>query len=216
MTKKIATIGCMLALSILSTNVSANLITNGSFEDGTPGLTGTQWQVYDSITGWDTHTGAGIEIQRNTVVGAQDGDQYVELDSHGAGSNSFMIQELNNLSVGSWYDLSFWYHARTNNGSNDNGINAYWGGPTASDLIEISDIHDLTIGTSSEWINYEYSIQATHSTMFLGFEADGSQNTLGGFIDNVSVTAVPEPSTLALFGLGIVGLGLSRRRSKLS
>ena len=50
--------------------------------------------------------------------------------------------------------------------------------------------------------------------MFLMFAATGYSNSLGGFVDNVSLTAVPEPGTLALFGLGLMGLVLARRQQK--
>jgi len=33
-----------------------------------------------------------------------------------------------------------------------------------------------------------------------------------GLIDNVSVTVVPESDTLALIGIGLVGLSIARRR----
>lgn len=36
----------------------------------------------------------------------------------------------------------------------------------------------------------------------------------GGAIDNLSIDTVPEPAMLGLFGLGAIGLGLSRRRHR--
>ncbi len=37
---------------------------------------------------------------------------------------------------------------------------------------------------------------------------------LDGDIDNVKLTQVPEPATLALMGLGLAGIGYKRHRSK--
>ncbi|KQQ88877.1 NF038120 family PEP-CTERM protein [Massilia sp. Leaf139] len=52
----------------------------------------------------------------------------------------------------------------------------------------------------------------------LGYACDTSGNcnrnaNLSNFaVDNLDITVIPEPVTLALFGLGLAGLGLSRRR----
>ena len=43
----------------------------------------------------------------------------------------------------------------------------------------------------------------------------GDQSVINGdhvLIDNLMAFSVPEPGTLALFGLGLAGLGLARRR----
>lgn len=208
----------------VSANASANLIANGSFE--TPDLDdpntqntigGTAWEVFDSIEGWDTRRGSGIEIQNSgTVVTAQHGSQYVELDSHDVDgdpfndrTNSFMVQEIRGLTFGAEYELSFWYRPRTDNGHDDNGIRVYWGKPW--EVVE--EVSEQTSETD-EWVNYTNTITANGKTMYLGFKAFGKDNTLGGFIDNVSLVAVPEPATIALFGLGLAGLGLSRRKTK--
>ncbi len=85
------------AAAAFSGTAQAATVVNGSFED-TPGFSGSRtWQVYNSIDGWSTTSGAGIEIQSNATLGgidAQDGDKYVELDSHGSDSNSMMSQDI--------------------------------------------------------------------------------------------------------------------------
>ena len=145
-------------------------------------------------------------------MAAHSGNQYVELDSHtGTDTNSVMYQTIDSLSVGASYELSFWYHARTNNGAaNDNGIEVLWGDSLPG--ATVLDLEGYSRNSNLGWMNFSLDLVATAETMFLSFGATGLDNTLGGFIDNVSLTAVPEPGTLALFAIGAAGLLVGRRR----
>jgi hypothetical protein len=70
-----------------------NLMANGDFEtmNDTSGYifnltlldlatSSSRWDAYSSIPGWETISGAGIEVQADTVVKATSGQHYVELD----------------------------------------------------------------------------------------------------------------------------------------
>ena len=48
----------------------------------------------------------------------------------------------------------------------------------------------------------------------LGFYSDMRANTTYGYLDNLRITSVPEPSALAMCGLGAFGLLFSARRKK--
>lgn len=64
------------------------------------------------------------------------------------------------------------------------------------------------------WEPHSFLVQASASSSTLGFRSTSTYYPAAGpFVDAISVTAVPEPATLALWlaGLGLVA-GVARRR----
>ena len=219
------TLFSILAVATLSaTSASAATVVNGRFEDSTEtvgnfgdhfddlaGSTGGgSWDVWNELNGWSS-TGSGIEIKTANTIGqvdAQDGDHYVELASHGgADANSAMKQDIE-FSAGS-YVLSFYYSPRTGT-LGENGI-----------LFGIEGVFaDLVSGPTSdlkrgEWSEVTYAFNIGDQTASLFFSAEpGGSSTLGGLIDNVSISSVPLPASSLLLLAGLGGLGALRRRKK--
>ncbi|CTQ58290.1 MAG: VPLPA-CTERM sorting domain-containing protein [Roseibium album] len=215
--------------ALLGANAANAMIVNGDFEDTTTldptGLvkgnklsnlatTGSSWDVFSEISGWKTTAGAGIEVQTNRTLGSIDahsGQHYIELDSHPKpNSNSTMEQEVS-LGVGT-YELSFWYSPRTNDASSngieysvsDGLLSGFITGPGASP--------DTSVGV---WTLVKSLFKVdTAGDYSLSFAATGKQNTLGGFIDTVNLTAVPIPAAGLLLPVGVAMLGFAARRRK--
>ena len=179
---------------------NANTIVNGSFED-TAQANGT-WSVYNSVNGWSTLSGAGIEIRNNVQGTASDGVNYVELDSH---NNSAMAQSII-TNAGSLYNLAFDYSPRTNQPASTNGISVYWNNTLLQDIT-------ATGGAVNNWLTYTFNVLGTGNDV-LKFVATGTSDSLGGNIDNVQLNAVPVPGAIWLMGsaIGLFGFGANRKR----
>ena len=204
-----------IALSALGAQAQTNLVTNGSFEEtvtaGAPGQTPGSWNVYQSIVGW---TGApNIEVRDSVAGTAQDGGNFVELDTHGTRystiTNSSMYQDI--LGTG-LVNLSFYYSARPGVAAGSNNLTVSFG--SFADTV----LQGVAGGTKHNWIHYtlnNFMLDSDGSTR-LTFSAAGTQDTYGGSLDNVSVTAVPEAETYAMMlaGLGLMGSIVRRRKAK--
>jgi hypothetical protein len=195
-----------LLLAVSAGTQAASLIVNGSFES-TPQASGT-WAVYNSISGWTTTFGPGIEIRNNVAGTAQDGNNFVELDSHPSPGNSWMAQTFN--SPGATLDVSYWYAARSGTGPNTNGIEVWLNGLNVGGMFSPGD---TGLGSNNTaWTLYTATLLGVTGSNTLEFRAVGTPDTLGGSLDNVTVEAVPLPGSLGLLGAGLAALGFARRR----
>lgn len=149
-----------------------NLVANGSFEDNQLG--NRNWGVFGSIEGWTTTQGKGIEVQQ--FGKADDGKARIELDSH---NNSGMMQNLD-TEAGKTYEISFAYTPRPGVAETSNPIEVYWNG----------ELLDTITGASKTeaWKTYTYTVEAGEGeTTALEFRAAGKDDSLGGYLDDVTV-----------------------------
>lgn len=169
-----------------------NLIENGSFEN--PSLE-SGWDVFTSgETGWDTewveyHEGqpedALLEIQNNLLVTAQDGNQYVELDTDWGFANGepagVAISQTIDTIIGKEYTVEFYTHARPETGEEENTLDF-----TITQGDENSTTYEIT--AISEWVKHTFTFVAEEEEVSIYFTYTGVENSLGIFLDNVSVT----------------------------
>ena len=196
-------------------------IFNGSFEAGTTGrptglasglrfgqlnTTGSGWDTYTGLQGWTNVSGGRIEIHADrdpTKVDAQDGDYYISLDG---GVNS-TIQQSVALSKGT-YLLSFWYSPESTNAAS-NAIRY-----SVGNLVSGQVTRGTNGATLGAWTQVQSLFRVTTIGSYsLAFGALGSANHVGGFLDNVTIAAVPVPAAGLGLLTGLLGLfGIRRRR----
>ncbi len=168
--------------------IGENLIVNGSFENHGD-LNRGSWGTFDSVEGWQTSEG-NIEIQKGThggTPGAADGDSVLELDAHeGRDTNASVYQDIRTGSEGT-FKLSFSFSAReigsAANTAASNTTEVYWGTEKVA-----------TISADQKgWETHDFELPVNPDggdTTRLEFRGTGTDDGIGGLIDNVSVMRI--------------------------
>jgi hypothetical protein len=207
-----------LGLGCLTAVQAQNLLNNGSFETclagyepqpmwgfvlSYPGLPGGT----TGLPGWNINLGNWTELYWYMGNGgsggsAQEGTRFLNLTSGGNPTES--ISQSFGVTAGLSYQVSYYERERDAGATLASAITLDAGTATGT-LSQIAN-------AGADWTIFSYSfLPDTTTTATLRFaQAAGTAN--GVYLDNISVTAVPEPTSAAVFALGGLLLALRRRK----
>ena len=183
------------------------MIVNGDFEagDGTNGGNATSWTKDGGAYGRYTLTHAGT---------------YSYVPGNSTSNTAGVYQTIGSVLTAGQYTLEFWSIPWVNGSGNDVrvGVNAGTGNLDSVSNWTSLALNEVNVPTYTggrttgawEFQSYTFTAVGGEDTVYFGSADLIADN--GADIDDVSLTAVPEPSTTALLGLGALALILRRRK----
>ncbi len=236
-----AAIGCAFSIAAGSAQAT-QLVTNGSFETLTNGYgklgsvtNATGWTTsgynfvfnsanatsgvpagYGNLSLWGTGNG-GV----STITASPDGGNFIGAD--GAFQVGAISQTITGLTAGQQYAVSF-YMAAAQQYSYNGATTDYWTVGLGNTALtsntqagsQSTSIMDLASHDFSGWQYETMTFTATGTSDVLSFLATGTPSGVPPFalLDGVSMTAVPEPASVAILATGMIGLGVVARRRR--
>jgi choice-of-anchor C domain-containing protein len=201
-TIKTTLVGIVLAAAASHGFASTNLVTNGSFEaNSVPGTFINSAQ--QSISNWTV--GAGNVDLVGSLWTAASGVNSVDLN----GSKKGEIHQTLNTVVGQTYQLSFELAGNFQGGAAIKNLSVNIG-PNGLYSFDTTGKSAGSMG----WTTYSTTFVAVSNATTLSF-ASNTSGAYGPALDNVSVSAVPEPESFAMLlaGLGMMGVIARRRKA---
>lgn len=222
-----------LLLAGSGSSLAALAITNGSF-----GTANTN-AVTVSGNGWFESTTSTAWVEGTWVHGATNNDPALLMD--GLGNGSYLYQSLGTLEAGTTTILlSADFMQKADDGNNSVRFDLFLGnsfiGAHGTDIFSaggVTNLGNITLSAGLQGLtagsgdasrsnsvaigSFDVSSLAAGSQLWLRITdaADGIDDSGSGgdlLMDNLSLTAVPEPGSSILLGLGLAAAALRRRR----
>lgn len=198
----------------LGVTAEASLVVNGSFEGtGNIATYTTLAAPSTAINGWTVTSGSIDWIGGYWT--AQAGNR--SLDLAGSNANGVIVGQTFATVVGQTYEVAFWM------AGNPDRLTTKYLSATVTDATDDSVLATqnfsftntaATTKTNMGWTEYSLVFIAESTSTKLTFTSLNAVSW-GAALDNVSVTAVPEPATLAIWSLfGAVGMTATWRRRR--
>ena len=188
---------------------SPNLIVNGGFESSTfSGPFTTYSAGSTSLSGWTIKTGS-IDLINTYWQNASGSNYSIDL----SGNEDGVISQELNTTVNQTYSVSFSLAGNPDDPDVNEKIKFLQVGLSNGPFYTFDTTGQTK--TNMGWVTKSFEFIATDTTSKLFF-ASAQDSAFGPALDNVSVTAVPEPETYAMFLAGITLMaGIARRRNNL-
>lgn len=192
-----------LALALVAaSSANANVILNGNFESGDfgPGWTSTgNVQVATLVSGGSYFGGGSVAKNGNFLVAFNGGQ---------AAPNGVVSQTFG-TSQGTEYAVTFDF------GATSNGFQQIMADILGANGSVLKSFGTTGVNAPADLQTFTFSFIANSDSSTLRFTdfSGNNSNNQDGLLDNVAVAAVPEPTSIALLGLGLLGVVASRRKS---
>lgn len=194
--KQFAIAGALM-LAFSGSQLWAITVVNGGFED--PGF----------VTGWNIVDGGDMVL----IAGSTPyGNQHLEIGGFGGATQNSIDQVIGGFTPSLTYRLEFSIASQWANQNGASGAEVEVSFPAGSSTPSQTFLAPPVPNWAS-WVTYTYDFVATSALVDLQFmQITNGFDDVG--IDNISITGVPEPSTLVLGGLGALGLAFAALRKK--
>jgi hypothetical protein len=139
------------------------------------------------------------------------GGQFVALDGDPTIATT-ISQTISGLTIGQGYNVSFYWagtELQSKNGATTEAVQVTFGG-----VSQTTNVVSTVAQGFNGWYAQTFTFQATSATQALQFLAVGTPTGMPPLVllDGVTLTATPEPTTLAMVGMGVALFGMARLR----